>query len=234
MSLPADIDTLKSTISKRGGMAVGNRFAIYITHPGNAMGGLINMDVSGLVSNIFNDVTNGRKVNPMSFFNDPRDMFLLCESVSIPGKRISTMEKNTRGLDTKVPYTYAVDEVSAVFHLTNDYYIKKYFDSWQAMIIDHDSMKVSYKKEYVTDITIQQLSASSDIIPPYAIKLENAYSIGVSAVELSNGGTELLKVTINFGYDNWKEMGLIDGFMDLVGKGGDLLKKTDGQIGRLF
>ena len=27
-------------------MAVGNRFAIYITHPGNAMGGLINMDVS--------------------------------------------------------------------------------------------------------------------------------------------------------------------------------------------
>jgi hypothetical protein len=78
------------------------------------------------------------------------------------------------------------------------------------------------------------LSASSDIIPPYAIKLENAYPIGVSAVELSNGGTELLKVTINFGYDNWKEMGLIDGFMDLVGKGGDLLKNTAGQIGSLF
>ena len=55
-----------------------------------------------------------------------------------------------------------------------------------------------------------------------------------TAVELSNGGTELLKVTINFGYDNWKEMGLIDGFMDLVGKGGDLLKNTAGQIGSLF
>ena len=28
------------------------------------------------------------------------------------------------------------DEVSMTFLLTNDYYIKKYFDMWQEMIID--------------------------------------------------------------------------------------------------
>jgi len=31
--LPVGIDTLKSTIGRRGGVARSNRFAIYITHP---------------------------------------------------------------------------------------------------------------------------------------------------------------------------------------------------------
>ena len=69
MSLPVGIDTLKSTIGKRGGLARANRFAIYITHPHmkNPMGpGLFNADIGGLVSNVAGSLLSGGSVDPMS------------------------------------------------------------------------------------------------------------------------------------------------------------------------
>lgn len=95
MSLPGNIDDLKATIGKRGGVARANRFAIYITHPkmkGSMGVGLLNTDIGGLISNAAGSYLSGGTMDPMAFINDPRDMFLLCESVQLPGKRIATME----------------------------------------------------------------------------------------------------------------------------------------------
>ena len=105
------------------------------------------------------------------------------------------------------------------FLLTNDYYVKKYFDMWQEMIIDTSSAhyKTFYKKDYCTDVTIQQLSSVNDFVPGYTIQLENAYPIQVGAIELGNGGEGLLEVSVTWEYDNFKSVGLVDGFVDLAG-----------------
>jgi hypothetical protein len=235
MSLPVGIDTLKSTIGKRGGLARANRFAIYITHPkmkGSMGPGLLNMDIGGLVSNIAGSVMSGGSIDPMAFLNDPRDMFLLCESVQLPGKRITTMESFTTHKGIKKPYSYMVDEVTFTFLLTNDYYTRKYFDQWQQMVIDQSTLKVNYKNDYVTDITIQQLSASNDVVPGYSIKLKNAFPLAMNAVELSNSTeNSTLQCSVTLSFDDWQEQGLVDGFNDLLGKGKDILSGTVGQIG---
>jgi len=194
MSLPVSIDTIKSTINRRGGIARGNRYAVYITHPSKGMNSFLKFDPATLLSNLI----SGDGVNIGDFISDPRDMFLLCQSASLPGKRITTTEATHNHNRTKKPYSMMTEEVSMTFLLTNDYYVKKYFDMWQNMIIDDssDHYKTMYKRDYSTDVTIQQLSTSNDFVPGYSIQLLNAYPIQVSSVELSNGGDGLLEVSV--------------------------------------
>ena len=215
MSLPVSIDSMKSTINRRGGIARANRFGVYINHPSKSMNSLLNFNPATLLSNLI----SGDGVHAGDFIQDPRDMFLLCQNVVMPGKRILTTEKTSNHHNTKKPYSAATDEVTMTFLLTNDYYVKKYFDMWQEMIVDTsgDHYKTFYKSDYCTDVTIQQLSNSNDIIPGYSIRLENAYPIQVGAIELSSGSEGLLEVNITWEYDNFKSVGLIDGFEDVVG-----------------
>ena len=215
MSLPVSIDTMKSTINRRGGLARGNRFGVYISHPSKSMNSLLNYNPATLLSNLI----SGDGVNIADFINDPRDMFLLCRNVTMPGKRISTTEATHNHHMSKKPYSAVTDEVTMAFLLTNDYYIKKYFDMWQEMIVDThgEHYKTFYKKEYCTDVTIQQLSQGNNFIPGYSIILENAYPIQVGAIELNSESEGLMEVSITWEYDNFKSVGLIDGFEDVVG-----------------
>ncbi len=226
MSLPVGIDALKSTIGRRGGVARNNRFAVYITHPSGKQG-LINTDITGIISNVAGSLMSGGKVDPFTLFNDPRDMFLLCESTQLPGKRIATMESFTTHKSIKKPYSYLVDEVTFTFLLTNDYYIKKYFDSWQDMIVGNNDKKIAYKEEYTTDLTIQQIGGSNDVVPAYSVKLKNVFPIAVNAVELSNTAENTVALcSVTMSFDDWEEQGLVAGFKDLLGKGKSLIDST--------
>ena len=222
--LPTSIDSIKSTINRRGGVARGNRFAVYVSHPSKGMNSFLKFDPATLLSNLI----SGDGVHIGDFISDPRDLFLLCNSCSIPGKRISTTEADHNHHLAKKPYSAATDEVSMQFTLTNDYYIKKYFDMWQEMIIDtsHDHYKAAYKRDYCKDVIIQQLSTSNHMIPGYTVQLLNAYPIQVGAVELANESEGLLQISVTWEYDNFKSIGLIDGFENIVGTLLDSLKAT--------
>lgn len=232
MSLPVSIDTMKSTINRRGGIARGNRFGVYINHPSKGMNSLLNFNPATLLSNLI----SGQGINAGDFIQDPRDMFLLCQSCTMPGKRILTTEATHNHHNTKKPYSAATDEVTMTFLLTNDYYIKKYFDMWQEMIVDTrtEHYKTFYKNEYSTDITIQQLSASNDVVPGYTVQLQNAYPIQVGAVELNEGSEGLLELSITWEYDNFKSVGLVDGFEDVVGRMLGIGRDTLSTFNRLF
>ena len=228
MSLPVSIDSLKSTINRRGGIARGNRYAVYVAHPSKGMNSLLKFDASSLVSNLI----SGQGVNIGDFIADPRDMFLLCQSCSLPGKRITTTEATHNHNRTKKPYSMMTEEVTMSFLLTNDYYVKKYFDQWQNMIIDDsgDHYKTYYKRDYTSDVTIQQLSAGNDFIPGYSIKLENAYPIQISSVDLGNGNDGLMEVTVTWEYDNWRTVSMMEGFSDLASSLIGSVKSTIGYI----
>ena len=223
--LPANVDTLKSTINRRGGLAIANKFAIYMNnHAGQNIltGGAngIGATIGSLATKGLQSLATGSSFSPTAFLNDPRDMYLLAESCTLPGRSFMTSDRRTGIKTTKVAYGVDTSAVKFTFLLTNDYYIWKYFKSWMDFIIppsdDINELKLNYKNSYSTDIQIQQM-ASGDFIPSYSISLKNAYPIAIDSVELSNTSSDYLRCTVSMAYDNWEEQGLLDAALGTAG-----------------
>lgn len=197
---PSTIDSFKSVIGKRQGLAVANRFVVIMQPP---QASLLNFDLQSVAAGALSGT-----FSPASFINDPRDVAILCESCSLPGRNIDTLDHTDFRQSTKRPQGYTNEDVNFVFHLTNDYYMKKMFDRWQGLILDRESYKLNYKTDYATDIIIQQLNHKN--IPVYGVRLKNAFPTGVNSIELSNSSadtTQRLNVTMT--YDDFEVEGAI-------------------------
>ena len=182
--MPNPIDNMKALLSKRKSIARGNRYGVHISHP----------------------TLRNSQGSDNNWVTDGRDTWILCTADTIPGKRISTTEAVHNHHLAKKPYSMATDEVTMSFLITGDYYMKKYFDLWQEMIVDStgNHYKTYYKKDYVADVTITALQGDADDTVGYSIILMNAYPIQVSQIELGEGVDGILEVTVTWEYDNWK------------------------------
>ncbi len=193
MTYPANIDSLKSTIGRRSGLAKANRFAIYMNLP------LVSIDVGSILTNVLSG-----NFNPLQILNDPRDISLLCETAQLPGRSIATNEYMTNMKARKMPYGYISDDVAFTFLLTGDYYVKDVFDKWLGKIFDINRKTLMYKDDYVSEVEIQQLNDQN--IPVYSCKLLKAFPINISTVDLGNTSESTVsRVTVTFAYDDWQE-----------------------------
>ena len=193
-----NVDSMKALIGKRGGIARGNRFGVQISHPAT----------NQIINKIYKLKTVYSRI-PSKYFDmlqEGNDIYMLCSAVTLPGKRISTIEATHNHNLSKKPYSMATDEVSTTFLLTNDYFIKKYFDIWQEMIVDSTGShyKTLYKEQYAADVTIHALDGTEKTSVGYTNILENAYPIQMSAVELGEAQEGLMELTVTWEYDNWK------------------------------
>ena len=210
---PTTIEDFKSAVSRRSGLAPTNRFAVFMSPPSQT---LLNLDLENIATNIF---SSNFKLSQL--INDPRDLAILCESCSLPGRQIQTIDTQYMGYrqSVKVPQGYFNEDVNFVFHLTNDYHLKKVFDRWLDMIVNPETYKVSYKKDYVTDVTIQQLNQQN--IPVYGVKLKNAYPVTSSTIELNNSSTDTQKLNVTLTYEDYETEGSIassiGGIKDIIG-----------------
>ena len=85
------IDNLKATIAKKGGLAMQNRFQIFFTPPtANSVRSLLNQDIGSLIGDLAKNAISGG--SPKNLIPDPRDIAILCEAVSFPGRQISTID----------------------------------------------------------------------------------------------------------------------------------------------
>jgi hypothetical protein len=212
------IDKFKSVISKRGGLAPQNRFAVYMALP------LISFDPQDLIAKVFDQGANTS--GGLFGINDPRDVSILCDSVSMPGRQIATSDLQNNLLAVKMPYTYMNDDVTFSFHITNDHFMKKYFEKWFNQIVDRRSMTIKYKSQYATDVIIQQLDQRD--VPVYTCTLRNAFPTTIAGYEVSNAGeNQTQRMQITLAYDDWYEEGFVE---SILSKGKVLL----GSVGKTF
>ena len=177
------IDNLKATISKKGGLAKANRFNVIFTPPSAS---LLNLNPQSIIGSLLSG-----NFNAGNLINDPRDISILCQSVTIPGRNISTFDHQDVRQSNKFPYTFIDEDVTFTFLLTNDYYMRQMFDNWMSGIFDADSYRVGYKKDYSVDVVIQQLNEKN--IPVYGVRLQKAFPINIDSIELSQEGQDVVK-----------------------------------------
>jgi hypothetical protein len=212
-----NVDNFKSLVSKRGGLAPANRFAVYMPLP------LISFDPQELIAKAFN---RGANTQGAGLINNPRDVSILCDQVTMPGRQISTSELSNNLLSLKMPYNYINDDVTMQFHITNDHYIKKYFEKWQGKIFDKRKMTMKYRSSYAVDVIIQQLDQRN--VPVYTCTLKNAYPTTVASYDMSNGGEGTFqKLSVTFTYEDWAEEGFLE---SILSRGKVLL----GSVGQTF
>lgn len=212
------IDKFKSVISKRGGLAPQNRFAVYMALP------LISFDPQDLIAKVFDQGANTG--GGLFGINDPRDVSILCDSVTMPGRQIATNDLQNNLLAVKMPYTYMNDDVTFSFHITNDHFMKKYFEKWFNQIVDRRSMTIKYKAQYATDVIIQQLDQRD--VPVYTCTLRNAFPTTIAGYEVTNSGeNQTQRMQITLAYDDWYEEGFVE---SILSKGKVLL----GSVGKTF
>lgn len=216
--LGKSINDMKGTLVKHGGVAQVNRFAVYMQPPAAS---LLNIDVQNILVSLVS-----RSFKASSLVNDPRDIGILCESCSLPGRQIVTMDYQSNKQSVKVPYGFINEDVTFTFLLTHDYYVKKMFDKWSNLVIDVDKYRVRYQNEYTTDVVIQQLNKEN--LPVYGIKLKNAYPITFSSITLDNNAENTIqKFSVTMTYENFEEEGAVASAVSSV-------KTAIGGIKKLF
>ena len=208
------IDTLKSVIGKKGGLAPANRFNVIFAPPAVS---LLNLNPENIVGSI---ISGGFSI--ANLINDPRDISILCTKATLPGRTVSTFDHQDAVQQNKYPQTFIDEEVSMTFRLTNDYYIKNMFETWMSGIFDTESYRVGFKKDYSVDVVIQQLNQKN--IPVYGVKMEKCFPTNLSSVELDNTADNTMQeVTVTWAYDKFKPEGPLSSTASALRSAADLL-----------
>ena len=189
-----NIENLKSTIAKKGGLAPANRFNVIFAPPAVS---LLNINPQQIVSSLLSG-----NFSAGNLLNDPRDISILCKAVNMPGRTLSTFEHDHDKQQNKYPYTFIDADVTMTFHLTNDYYMRNMLEQWQSGIFNTESYVTGFKNDYSVDVIIQQLNQKN--IPVYGVKLLKAYPVSYEGVTLDNAQSDAVtEMSVTFAYDRF-------------------------------
>lgn len=150
---------------------------------------------------------------------DTRDFTILCESCSLPGRQITTIDYQILQQSYKIPSGFINEDVTFTFLLTNDFYIKKVFETWASAVVDFENYKVKYSDNYYGEISIKQLhradryQVSDDNINSlkeavsYETVLHRAFPYSIGAISLDNNSENTIqKLTVTVAYENFENI----------------------------
>lgn len=159
---------------KTAGMARDNRFEMVITPPSSLMG------------------------------SSPDSKIVLhCQNVQMPGMNFNTAPVLTYGEQREVVYNRLFEPINVEFILDNTMDVKRFFDEWQALIIDPVSRMVNYYRNYIGTVEIHQLDNTDQERVLYTAKVHEVYPKTVSPISYSATSKDVTKLTVSLQYKYW-------------------------------
>jgi hypothetical protein len=134
---------------------------------------------------------------------EPKDLNLVCTAVRLPGIDVVVVDRNIGMVPQKVAVGKTVNPVSLTFYLTNKYTARKYWQEWMETIVGSGvPYTAGFLQEYGKQVKIQQMDTNGDVV--YTVKLEEAYPINLSEIELNNAAaTAAAEFTVTLQYTNY-------------------------------
>ena len=185
-----ELNNILAEFNASDGYATPNRFEVIIYGPSNLGGGNKENKYADRV----------RENGPYRL----RKISLRCESVTLPGRNVSTStDSNIYGPTREVVegITYAED-VTLTFQSSSGLDERKYFEQWQENMFNPDTWNISYYEDYVSEIEIYLLDKQNQ--RRYGLKLWEAFPKTIGPTSLnSSTNTEIIKIDIGFSFRYW-------------------------------
>ena len=183
------LNDILSAFRSNEGYAHPNRYEVIISPP--AGGG-----------QSFSNIANLKKGEVRDF--DVRDISLRCDSVSIPGRNLTTAtDTNIYGPTREVVegITYAED-ITLSFKSNSDLTERVFFESWQEQAFNDQTWNIGYYNDYVGIIDIYLLDREDK--RRYGIRLWEAFPKTINAIELGNDQTNsIIKTDVSIAFRYW-------------------------------
>ena len=184
-----------TNLNKHKGIAKANKFQLY--------------QISG---NIHNEIIKNDK---RTFYKDKlgEDFRYYCEATNFPGRNLATQGFRTGSITKEYIHSNNFNEtLNLTFNLTDDMFIKHYFDDWQEMIfplVDTNGLLTNnikvYPDNYCADVTIKKLS-NQVFDGDYTITLKEAFPKQVNPINLSFTSNEPMKLQVVLAYSRWTKI----------------------------
>lgn len=85
------------------------------------------------------------------------DLNLICKSISIPGRQITSQDFAIGTVSRKYANGYLVSDLTLTFHVMNNHGATKYFQAWQKLAHNQETYEVGYYNDYTQPVIIEQL-----------------------------------------------------------------------------
>ena len=181
----------------KNGFAKSSRFRIEFTLPKGAKGKNVN-DV--------NQFSRAGQITGMeTLYNRNGSINIKAHTVTFPQRALSTFEIKHNSAPFKLPYTSSYDPVTISFYNDQNMDTRRYFDIWQAAIMNFSNNTINFYNEYVSDIKMYiQNDQGEDV---YGILLVEAYPMGLSIMDMSySSQNQMLPSSVTFSYKYWLPM----------------------------
>ena len=136
---------------------------------------------------------------------DKRSISLRCESVSLPGRTLNTLDDtNIYGPVRQIVdgVTYAED-ITMMFQSSSGLAERAFFEDWQRNAFNEANWNINYHKNYVSTIEIYLLDKKDT--RRYGIKLFDAFPRTIGAIDLNYASNnEMIKTPVTFSFRYWE------------------------------
>ena len=159
-----------------------------------------------------------------------RDMKFYCDIVALPGRNLATSPFRSGSITREYIHSNNfAGTMNLNFTLTDDMFVKDFFDKWQDAILPLTENKKShqniakYPKDYSCNFQISKLT--NDLVERpaiqssagpietvtfgdyiYTVKLRDAFPKNVNPIQLSFSSQENLKLSVELAFSSWSRI----------------------------
>lgn len=195
------LDSYRSAVSKDGGPSKANRFVARI---------------NSLPS----------KIQRRGIYNGLlKELIYLCEAAEFPGRGFMNVDVRYYGPNFKSPFQTTYEDLNLTFLVRDKFLERQLFDDWLELINPSNSYDFNYRKDYICNIDLFQMSDIEETNTPvtnpnkkvaaqYKFNFEEAWPILVNPMPVNWAEDNFHRLTVSFTYKRWHRERLDPKYLD--------------------
>lgn len=182
----ADIWTFLTSFEN--GIAKPTKYRLEMSLPKGAVGNMVNIESrAGNIRAVERDLNRKDSVS------------IKCHTMTIPRRGFSTFEVTQNNIKFKMPYGISYEPVTFSFYADANLDTLRYFEIWQASIMNYGDNTINFFDEYTSDVSLFILDDEGNDV--YNVKLIQTYPTNLAPIELAYSNVNnLLNVSVTFNY----------------------------------